>query len=244
MSSQKYRERRADRIRQRRKQRLVSLLLILGGVVLVFAAFLYLPSLLPAGEFTKVEPKAYPVDPDAPLGNALGDPNAPLTLVEFSDFGCSACAWFKENVMGDLIETYIKTGKVYYMWHSVGAMIQGTSSAGKAIEAAYCAGDQGMLFPFQDMMFANQSLQITDKYLVAFAEYLGLDIAAFKQCTSSNKYADQVTQDFNDASQYGVTGTPSFVFNDVLWDTNRQVPDFAMISEQIESYLAALSVTE
>ena len=241
--TKKFQERRATRMRKRRQQRFISMIMIVTGAALIVALFLILPGFLPA-DIDKVPLGDYPVDLTAPLGNALGDPNAPLTIIEFSDFQCGACAGFESEVLPQLIEAYVKTGKVYFIYRSVGSFLHSGSLAEDKIEAAYCAGDQGQFFTFNQMIFANRGNTINDKALETIASYIGLDAGTFNQCLSSNKYADQLEQDYADTQQFGIQGTPSFVINGVLWETGGYVPDFEEFAAEIENRLAVLGGSE
>ena len=144
--------------------------------------------------------------------NAMGDPNAPIMIEEFSDFQCPYCARFHEETESQLANTYVADGTVYFVYRSFGEFIGSESKA--AAEAAYCAGDQGKFWEYHDILFANQNGEnigdFTDRRLQAFAEALSLDMTAFNDCFNSGKYADRVEQDRIDGTAAGVTGTPAF----------------------------------
>jgi protein-disulfide isomerase len=213
-SRQEIRERRR---KQKQKQRL-TFVLITAGAALIFAALLMVPTIVaalaPVGDF--VIPEFY----TRPMANAnaMGDPNAPVVMEEYSDFGCGHCGIFSQTVEKQIIEQYVVTGQVYFMYNSVGTML-GHPNSPVTAEAVYCAGDQNMFWQYQDIIFANQVDLFSninrklDKVLAAYAEALGMDVDEFNACFKSNKYANEVQQDLLDAHQAGINSTPSFVIN-------------------------------
>ena len=209
----KRQEMREKRARQERTQRI---LIIVGVVVIAVAAalFLILPTLTPVGNITT---KA--MNNGAQVGlNGMGDPNAPVKVIEYSDYQCPYCEKFLSETEQQLIDTYVTTGKVYFEYHSFGAFIGAES--GRAAEAAYCAGDQQKFWQMHDIIFANQgaenSGQYTDKRLTAFGGQIGLDAGKFSDCFTGGKYAAKVQQDGVDAQAAGVKATPSFTINGEL----------------------------
>ena len=201
---------RAKRERQARIQRLGMIGIIVVGALLVAVALIY-PNLKPIGEIVTREPGEHPMAND----NAMGDPNAPIRIEEFSDFQCPYCAKFHDETETQLINAYVPDGTIYFVYRSFGDFIGAESKA--AAEAAYCAGDQDKFWEYHDMLFANQTGEnvgaFTDRRLQAFAEALSLDMDAFNSCFNSGKYSDRVNQDRIDGTAAGVTGTPAFVLS-------------------------------
>jgi len=199
---------RAKRERQARVQQLGIIGIIVVGALLVAAALIY-PSLRPVGEVAAASSHERPMVND----NAMGDPNAPIKVEEFSDYQCPYCARFFEETEGQITATYVATGKVYFVYRSFGNFIGPESKA--AAEAAYCAGDQNKYWDYHDILFANQTGEnaggYSDRRLQAFAESLSLDMDAFNSCFKSGNYADRVEQDYQDGAAAGVTGTPAFL---------------------------------
>ena len=227
----KRQELRDKRARQERNQRL----LIIAGVAVVaiaIALLLILPTLQPVGTIAE-----HPLmnRPQVKF-NAMGDPNAPVKIIEYSDFQCPYCAQFVKNTEQQIIDAYIATGKVYFEYHSFSDFI-GPESA-RAAEAAYCAGDQNKFWEMHDIIFANQTGEnagaFTDKRLKAFAAKIGLDTAKFNDCFTSGKYADQVKQDGVAATQAGVKATPSFVVNGKLIEGAQP---FSVFQSEIDALL-------
>lgn len=199
---------REKRQRQARLQRLGMIGIIVVGALFVAAALIY-PSLKPVGEVVMPDPVERPMVND----NAMGDPNAPVKIEEFSDFQCPFCARFYEDTEWQIAESYVADGTVYFVYRSFGSFIGPESKA--AAEAAYCAGDQNKFWEYHDILFANQTGENVGAYsnrrLQAFAEELSLDMGAFNNCLNSGKYSDRVEQDRADGTAAGVTGTPAFV---------------------------------
>lgn len=198
---------RAKRERQARMQRFGIIGIIVVGALLVATALIY-PNLKPVGEIITKDPGEHPMAND----NAMGDPNAPIMIEEFSDFQCPYCARFHEETEWQITNSYVADGTVYFVYRSFGNFIGPESKA--AAEAAYCAGDQNKYWEYHDILFANQTGEnvgaYSDRRLVAFAEALSLDMGAFNSCFDSGKYADRVDKDGEDGKAAGVTGTPAF----------------------------------
>jgi len=144
-----------------------------------------------------------------------GDPDAPITIVEFSDFQCPFCKRFYDQTLTKLVETYIDTGKVKFVYRDLPLESIHANAIPTAI-AAECADEQGKFWEFHDMIFSKASewgrLSADDlSYkLNEYATTLELDISSFDTCLSSQEIADEVNADLNDARKYGATGTPTF----------------------------------
>jgi protein-disulfide isomerase len=138
---------------------------------------------------------------------SLGKTDAPITIIEFSDYQCPFCQRFVRNTLPALKTDYIDTGKVRYVFRDFPLAMH--RQARKAAEAAHCAGEQGKYWEMHDVIFNNQqALKIED--LKEHASNLDLEPTAFNNCLEQGKYAAEVDKDFADGSAAGVTGTPSF----------------------------------
>ncbi len=141
---------------------------------------------------------------DAPV---TGDPNAPITIIEFSDFQCPFCGKFVSDSWPQIEQNYIKTGKAKLIFRNYPLPFH--PFAKKAAEATQCALEQGKFWEMHDKLFANQTaLTITD--LKKYAGQLGLDTTKFNDCLDSGKYTAVVQKDYQDGANYGIEGTPSF----------------------------------
>lgn len=235
---------RAKRQRQSRIQRLGVIGIIVIGAVLVAAALIY-SNFKPIGEIANADSSERPMVND----NAMGDPNAPIKIEEFSDYQCPYCARFYEETEGQIADTYVADGAVYFVYRSFGKFIGPESQA--AAEAAYCAGEQNKYWEYHDILFANQTGEnigaFTDRRLQAFAEALSLDMNAFNTCFDSGKHADRVEQDYLDGSAAGVTGTPAFVITYTANGEEKQrfiagAYPFSEFQTQIEAALAEMGI--
>jgi protein-disulfide isomerase len=139
---------------------------------------------------------------------SIGDANAPVTLIEFSDFQCPFCGRAFSSTLPALKQDYIDTGKVRYVFRDF-PLISIHPQARKAAEAAHCAGEQGKYWEMHDTLFKNQRalgvLQMKD-----YARTLGLDEDQFNSCLDEGKYAKVVDENMAAGSAVGVTGTPTF----------------------------------
>ena len=138
----------------------------------------------------------------------LGEKNAKLTLVEFSDYQCPYCARHFSQTLPQLIIEYVKTGKVKYVLRNF-PLDSLHPQAFKAAEAARCAGEQGKYWEMHQRLMSNQRT-LTANDLTVQARDLGLDAAAFQQCVDTGNQAARVRQDVTDGEKAGVGGTPTF----------------------------------
>ncbi len=143
----------------------------------------------------------------AAIGPSKGPADAPVTIVEFSDFQCPYCARAVPT-MEQLVANY--AGKVRLVFRHFPLSFH--ESAGKAAEAALCADQQGKFWPMHDVLFARQaSLEVDD--LRNYAKSVGLDEAKFNQCLDSGSQAAKVQQDLEAGRQAAVESTPAFLVN-------------------------------
>lgn len=151
------------------------------------------------------------VDDDPIIGNS----DAPITIIEFSDFQCPFCARFHTQTLPLILEEYIKQGKVKLVFRDF--PIQSIHpNALPASVAAECANDQGKFREMHDILFEKQNewnqLETTEA-LSLFSEYassMQLDQKTFDSCLTSGKHIPEIQNDLNDGREYGVTGTPGF----------------------------------
>jgi protein-disulfide isomerase len=138
---------------------------------------------------------------------SLGKSDAPVTVIEFSDYQCPFCQRFVRNTLPALKTDYVDTGKVRYVFRDFPLAMH--QQARKAAEAAHCAGEQSKYWEMHDVIFNNQqALKVED--LKEHARSLDLEPTAFNNCLEQGKYAAEIDKDFADGSAAGVSGTPSF----------------------------------
>jgi len=144
-----------------------------------------------------------------------GDPNAPVIVVEFSDFQCPFCSRFYQQTLPLIQENYIDTGKIKFVYRDL-PLDSLHPNARLTHIAAECADEQEKFWEYHDVLFEKQSqwqrLSSTDLpiTLTQFATDLGLQSASFETCLESEEMADEVKKDVADATKYGSTGTPTF----------------------------------
>lgn len=138
---------------------------------------------------------------------ALGDQNAPITIIEFSDYECPYCKKFWENTLPEIKEKYINTGKVKFIYRDF--PLASHKDAQKAAEATECADEQGKFWEMQDKIFQNQSAMVVSD-LKRYAADLGLDEDSFNKCLDSGEYKNEVKKDFSDGEKAKISGTPTF----------------------------------
>ncbi|MCC6545263.1 MAG: thioredoxin domain-containing protein [Nitrospirae bacterium] len=138
----------------------------------------------------------------------MGKADAPVTIVEFSDYQCPFCGRFVKNTLHELTEKYIDTGKVKYVFRDF--PLDFHKNASKAAEAANCAGDKGKYWEMHDKLFNNQTALTLDD-LRQYARDIGLDADSFNTCLDSGKHAAEITKDLEDGRKAMISGTPSFI---------------------------------
>jgi protein-disulfide isomerase len=138
-----------------------------------------------------------------------GSEDAPVTIIEFSDYECPFCARFFDATLAQIDEVYIKTGKVKMVFRDFPLSFH--KKAQKAAEAAECAGEQDKYWEMHDILFGTGELDVPS--LKQHAATIGLDTETFNTCLASNAMAGEVNKDFKDGRAAGVRGTPAFYIN-------------------------------
>ena len=169
-------------------------------------------------EITKIQSLSVFTDNASPI---LGNPNAPITMVEFGDYQCTFCSKFFHETENPIITNYIKTGKVKVLFKDY--IILGQDSR-NAANAAHCANDQKLFWEYHSMLYNNWAGENTGwadlAHLHEFANTLGLDMDVFSTCMSDLKWNELVNLSSKDGQKLGVSGTPTFFVidqnNDVI----------------------------
>jgi protein-disulfide isomerase len=138
----------------------------------------------------------------------LGDKNAKVTLVEFSDYQCPFCGRNFQQTFPQILSNYIKTGKVKYVFRDF-PLETIHPFAFKASEAARCAGEQGKYWEMHDRLFANQAALAAND-LIAHGKAVGVDEGKFKTCMDSGRQATKIRDEQAQVRKLGITGTPGF----------------------------------
>ena len=165
-----------------------------------------------------------------------GDKDAPVTIVEWSDFGCFFCERFYSETLGLIEENYIETGKVKLVYRDF-PWEAAHPGAGKAAEAAECAREQGKFWEMHDTIFED-GISGGVGGVTAFKQYainLGLNTENFNSCLDSGKFAKEVEKDMQDGRAAGISGTPGFIINGKLVSGAQP---FSVFQQAIEAELA------
>lgn len=176
-------------------------------------------------------------DDDAVLGNK----DAKVTIVEFSDYECPFCKRHQTSVWPKIKEKYVDTGKVKYVFRDFPLAFHEPIATQEAL-AAECAGEEGddKYYEYHDELFAttksNKDLSMDKSKLYELAAKIGLDAAKFKECLDTEKLKDEVEKDMADGAKYGVQGTPGFFING--WFIKGAYP-FSEFEKFIDQELAA-----
>jgi protein-disulfide isomerase len=146
----------------------------------------------------------------------LGAADAPVTVVEFTDYQCPFCKRFVQTTFPLLKREFIDTGKVRWIVRDLPLGFH--PNANKAAQAAHCAGEQGKFWEMRDTLFRNNA-NLGIEQLPGYAREIGLDGKAFDACLSSDRHQTQIDLDSQEANRVRITGTPSFVIGKTAGDT-------------------------
>ncbi len=148
------------------------------------------------------------VDNGSPV---LGDPNAPITLVEFGDYQCHFCNVFFHTTEDNILKNYVETGKVKMIFKDYN--IIGPDSV-NASHGAHCADDQGMFWEYHDILYTNWTGEnngwASSENLLRFAQEIGLDIDQWSECMTNGNHSQKILASNEDARSLELTGTPAF----------------------------------
>lgn len=179
------------------------------------------------------------VDVSADDDPSLGNKNAKVTMIEFSDYQCPFCRTFWKESFSQLKKEYIDTGKVKFVYRDY--PLSPHPMAEPSAQAGQCADEQGKYWEFHDKIFGEQdkkgrgTVTYTVQELKLWASQIGLDKAKFNQCLDSGKYKAEVQKDFDDGTSAGVSGTPSLFINGRLVVGAQPYASFkAIIDEELK----------
>lgn len=165
--------------------------------------------------------------------HSLGDPDAPLTIVEYADFQCPFCQRVAVGILPQIQREYIDTGQVRLVFRHFAFL--GMESLWAA-EAAECAGEQGKFWEYHDVLFANQMGENRGAFAIdrlkTFARDLGLDGAAFDACLDSQRYLAKVEADRATGQAQGVSSTPATVVGESIIVGAQSWADFKAVIER------------
>lgn len=208
----------------------------MAGVILAFALVLVVQQLSLASSTRTTTATAAAGD----TGSVAGSPDAKVVVLDFSDFQCPHCKSWYENIEPRLRAEFVDTGKVRLDYKHFLVISKESEYAANASE---CAAEQGLFWPYHDLLFAQQGLQGRDTVSPSNlkrlgAQITGLDTGRFNACVDSNKYQELVYRDVQDGNNLGVTATPTIFVNGTKVEASQ---DYNAIKAAIE---AALSATQ
>ena len=167
---------------------------------------------------TKTIPEATEISMSTFFNNAspiLGNPNAPITLIEFGDFQCHFCNVHFHNTEPALLENFVTPGKVNIIFKDY--TIIGNDSV-NAAHGAHCANEQTMYWEYHNILYNNWTGENNGwagpQNLVKYADEIKLDLELFAECMNSQRYSDLIEQSTIDAQALGISGTPAFFIID------------------------------
>ena len=159
-------------------------------------------------------------------GPSRGPADAPITLVEFSDFQCPYCMR-AEGVIAELFDRHPDAIRLVYRHMP----LDFHRHARAAAEASVCAEAQGRFWDYHALLFANQG-ELGQESLLAYADELGLDRAAFEACLEDPATAERVDIDMQEAKALGATGTPTFFINGMMMTGARPLDEFDKVVQE------------
>lgn len=221
---------------QARKRRIF---LIAGAVVVavaIGAALIWMADRDSSNLPTLKAPEVAAMDEIPMNGRVIGDPDAPVHLVEYGDYQCPACATFHQSYVPMLLSEYVEPGKVSFEFRDLAFL--GPDSI-TAAEAAACSIDQDGFWPYHNTIFDNHYGEnlgnLSKARLLTMAELSGLDKDQISKCLEDGTYSADVQNMHTEANNLGINSTPSFVLNGELvrwtgWDGLKSAIDNALAS--------------
>ncbi len=168
---------------------------------------------------------------------------AQVAIIEYADFECSFCGDFMREVYPQIIENYIKPGKVKYFYRDL--PMPSHTHAMAAARAARCAGEQGKFWQMHESLFADQTA-LAEKDIFGRAAAVGLNTSKFAACLSSERHTDDIRRSTAEAQKMGINGTPTFLFGVVeangdvmrIEKTFVGAPPYELFKSEIDGLLA------
>ncbi len=161
---------------------------------------------------------------------SLGDTNAPVTIIIFSDFQCSYCKKFHKKIYPKLKTHYIHTGLVRIVYRNLPSSMH--ENAFKAAEIAECAHEQDLFWNIFDLLH-KYAYRINDMdFISKIPDSILFDNEQIKKCIASRKYKEEIYNDIEDAYTAEIKGTPTFVINNKLYPGFKSWESFKKIIEQ------------
>jgi protein-disulfide isomerase len=200
-----------------KKQSNTGFLVVLGVVAAVGGALIW----------SRVQDRPAPIELPANTtvqaeGYLRGDPNAPISIIEFADFECPGCGQFAMLQGPDIKSRIIDAGLANFRFYDF-PLTQIHANTLMAHLSAACASDQGKFWEMHDQLFANQpdwASQVTNnplKFMQGYAQAIGLDMAMFNECVKSQKHMGRISANAAEGNKLGVNSTPTLMINNRLY---------------------------
>jgi len=222
------------------RSQLYAALLPLAFITGIAVGFLFWGNQTP-NQVTTVEVQSPSPQPEAPTAQtqtrldidvdddpAIGPENAPITIVEFSDYACGYCRRFHEQTFQTLLDKY--PDQIRFVYRDL-PVVGGYEAA----QAAECADEQGAFWDFHDLLFSG-GLGFDENAYRDYAETVGIDADSLMECVAEERYAEEVEADAQYAFNLGANGTPTFFINGIPLVGARPLSDFvAIIDSELEN---------
>jgi len=215
------RQSRKEELRKKERQQQMIVIGAIALIAIVFVAVMIISSQkntinTAGGPITKITVVAH----KNANGTTIGDPNAKVKIDVFEDFQCIHCKDYTENVEPLVFSQLVDTGRVYYVFHQNPFLDSPAAdqASHRAALASECAAEQNNFWNYQTEIFANYTGvegEYSEAQLIAFANYLKLNVDQFKTCLTTAKYQAKVDEGLNLGVKMGVKGTPSIFVNGV-----------------------------
>ena len=208
-----------------------------------------------AGIWTTMQNKPKPIElaPGTPLpaaeGYLRGDPNAPITIMEFADFECPGCGRFATLQGPDIKARIVDAGLANFRFFDF-PLTSIHANTMSAHLAAACADDQGLFWEMHDALFAGQydwSTQATTnprKIVDGYAKQLGLDMTAFGQCFDTQKHVARIQANAAAGTARGVSSTPTIIIGDRVYPGGLTFDKIKQIVDSLRAIAPAAPVAE
>lgn len=178
---------------------------------------LKLPTEEPKQEDTKATHEPQRVNVSADDDPALGLAEAPITIVEFSDYECPFCKKMNDEILFSIKRSYVDTGRARYVYRDFPLPVHKKAYA--SAQAAQCAGELGKYWEMHDMLYNKQSewshADDHNAFFIAYAQELRINTNLFNECLVSGRYIDEINKDKADGESYGVISTPTLFINGI-----------------------------
>ena len=171
-------------------------------------------------------------------GTEMGDPDAPISVVEFGDYQCPGCAMFARDTKPLIELNLVETGRAKFVFYDL-PLVGIHSNSFLASRASHCAGDQGGFWEYHNTLFDNQFSWAASGdpmgNFIGYASALGLDEGAFRECLNSDRHARRVSANLRLAGALNLTSTPSVMVSRGT-GAARRIPgtDYATIQNAVE----------